>query len=89
MMCFLYVYFFLQSYFRQLENTILPIVYYRKEELCESVGGNEVTLLTITSRSTVSDINKRPFVVITARVHPGESNSSWVLKGLYQDEMFC
>ncbi|KAL4623526.1 cytosolic carboxypeptidase 4-like [Arapaima gigas] len=25
--------------------------------------------------------NKRPYVVLTARVHPGESNASWMMKG--------
>lgn len=24
----------------------------------------------------------RPYIFITARVHPGESNSSWVMRGL-------
>jgi hypothetical protein len=27
-------------------------------------------------------IQKRPYVVLSARVHPGESNSSWVIKGI-------
>lgn len=26
-------------------------------------------------------LGNRPYVVLTARVHPGESNASWVLKG--------
>lgn len=26
----------------------------------------------------------RPYIVITARVHPGESNSSWVMRGLLE-----
>lgn len=26
-------------------------------------------------------IGNRPYVVLTARVHPGESNASWVMRG--------
>ncbi len=27
-------------------------------------------------------IDERTFVILTARVHPGESNASWVMKGI-------
>jgi len=28
-----------------------------------------------------SDVEDRQYVVLSSRVHPGESNSSWVMKG--------
>jgi len=30
----------------------------------------------------VLDTENRPYVFLTSRVHPGESNASWVMKGL-------
>ena len=43
------------------------------------------TLLThCTSTETVSDMcvaGGKEYVVLSARVHPGESNSSWVMRG--------
>jgi murein tripeptide amidase MpaA len=39
-------------------------------------------LLTITEKGTQEEIANRKGIVITARVHPGESNSSFVMKGI-------
>ena len=38
-------------------------------------------MLTITSKSNLENLHKRKGVVITSRVHPGESVGSWMLKG--------
>ena len=27
-------------------------------------------------------VDERAFIILTARVHPGESNASWVMKGI-------
>ena len=37
--------------------------------------------LTITSRNNPENLAKRKGVVLTARVHPGESVGSWMMKG--------
>ncbi|CAD2217849.1 zinc carboxypeptidase [Angomonas deanei] len=66
------------------------------QSLCTSPGGVPVPLLTITSYYntmkkvpyTVEEIRQRPVVLLDARVHPGESNSSWVMKGLL-DFLLC
>lgn len=39
-------------------------------------------MLTITEKGTAEELKKRKGVVITARIHPGESNSSFVMKGI-------
>ncbi|XP_068626632.1 cytosolic carboxypeptidase 1-like [Battus philenor] len=56
--------------------------YLRAEPLCYSLNNNEVPLLTITADdSTSNPIVDRDIIFLSARVHPGESNSSWVMDG--------
>lgn len=61
--------------------------------MCRTLAGNKCEYITITSKekepsknTTVSaDQNPKPVkkgVFISARVHPGESNASWMMKGL-------
>jgi hypothetical protein len=55
----------------------------RQRVLCHSIAGNPVPLLIITDfASPASDIAARQAVVLTARVHPGETNSSWMMQGI-------
>lgn len=39
-------------------------------------------LLTITGPGSTKDLKERKGVVISARIHPGESNSSFIMKGI-------
>nr|XP_021189773.1 cytosolic carboxypeptidase 1 isoform X11 [Helicoverpa armigera] len=56
--------------------------YLRAEPLCYSLNNNEVPLLTVSAEDTPSNpIVDREIVFLTARVHPGESNASWVMDG--------
>ncbi|XP_045540869.1 cytosolic carboxypeptidase 1 isoform X2 [Papilio machaon] len=61
----------------------LPIgAYLRAEPLCYSLNNNEIPLLTITADDcTANPIVDREIIFLTARVHPGESNASWVMDG--------
>ena len=53
----------------------------RRRKLCDTLAGNACDLITITSFcSDPAALKARRAVVITARVHPGESNASWVMK---------
>nr|CAD7420447.1 unnamed protein product [Timema poppensis] len=65
------------------ETVVNPAVtFFRAESLCSSLNGNETPLLTITApESKYNPIASRELVFLTARVHPGESNSSWVMLG--------
>ena len=54
-----------------------------RSSLCTSVMGRSVDLLTIADFSPgTPPVEERPVVVVTARVHPGESCASWVARGM-------
>lgn len=54
--------------------------YLQESVLCKTLGGVEVPLLTITNFDEGEQTRKVVFVL--ARLHPGESASSWVAHGL-------
>ena len=44
---------------------------------------NECEALWLTDHSApAAEINARPVVAVSARVHPGESNASWMMQGI-------
>ncbi|KAK3852938.1 hypothetical protein Pcinc_040492 [Petrolisthes cinctipes] len=74
-----YTYTRLQSYLNHLEERDLRNdVFFSNQVLCHTLNANPVPLLTITSHHDVKD---KEVVLLTSRVHPGESNASWVLEG--------
>ncbi|XP_043280030.1 cytosolic carboxypeptidase 1-like isoform X2 [Venturia canescens] len=59
-----------------------PRILFRVESLCETLNCNESPILTITSAdSKINPIKDRKIIFLTSRVHPGESNASWVMHG--------
>ncbi|XP_038660765.1 cytosolic carboxypeptidase 1 isoform X6 [Scyliorhinus canicula] len=83
-----YTYSTLQMHIKKLEALHDPQqIYFRQDSICETLGGNPCPVLTITSvpefRSweNLYQFRNRPYIFLTSRVHPGESNSSWVMKG--------
>lgn len=58
---------------------------YNRKLLCLTNSGLPVPILTITaSKSTGKNIKKREGIVISSRVHPGETNSSFVFQGILE-----
>ena len=57
----------------------------KRKVMWHSLMGNPVDVLTITGFApTPLMLRKRKGVMITGRVHPGEANASWILKGLIE-----
>ncbi|KAL5004498.1 hypothetical protein ScPMuIL_017954 [Solemya velum] len=62
-------------------------VFFREQTLCTTLAGNAVPVMTITaqpksfSKEHVEELRDRPYIFLSGRVHPGECNASWVMKG--------
>jgi len=52
----------------------------KRELLCHSLSGLDVPLLVVTDSEV--PVEAKASVVVTARVHPGETMGSWMLEGL-------
>ncbi|XP_053538244.1 cytosolic carboxypeptidase 4 isoform X1 [Ictalurus punctatus] len=83
-----YTFATLQSHLQMLQRSLDPRkIFFRQQTLCNTLGGNACPLITITATPTshtskhLHQLRNRPCVFLTARVHPGECNSSWVMKG--------
>uniref|UniRef100_A0A672R5I6 Cytosolic carboxypeptidase 1 n=1 Tax=Sinocyclocheilus grahami TaxID=75366 RepID=A0A672R5I6_SINGR len=90
-----YTYSMLKMHLQKLSALRTAQIYYRQDDLCETLGGNSCPLLTITampgssSNDHISQFRSRPVMFLSARVHPGETNSSWVMKGTLEYLMSC
>jgi len=58
----------------------LPLV---RSLLCYTLSGHRCDLITITDFSAPPEvIRQREYIVLTARVHPGETCASWIMQGI-------
>jgi hypothetical protein len=82
--CFPYTYTNLQNYLSSLLNNpiLLQKNIIRHEIIGKSLSENNLDMLIITKfDSNFDDIALRPCIVLTGRVHPGESNASYAIQG--------
>eukprot|EP00794_Sanderia_malayensis_P009853 gene9853-10864_t len=77
----------MMDHLNKMESRMRPDVYYNRQLLCRTFLGNRCELLTITEKPkddppSIIAFRKRPYIVLTSRVHPGESCASWTMKGV-------
>ncbi|XP_005515140.2 cytosolic carboxypeptidase 3 isoform X3 [Columba livia] len=79
--CYPYTYSNLQEYLVAISKDPVKSKFCQIHILCRSLAGNIVYVLTVTNPPKSSEGAERKAVILTARVHPGETNSSWIMKG--------
>ncbi|KFU90656.1 Cytosolic carboxypeptidase 3, partial [Chaetura pelagica] len=79
--CYPYTYTNLQEYLVAISKDPVKSKFCKIHVLCRSLAGNMIYVLTITNPSPSGLNTERKAVILTARVHPGETNSSWIMKG--------
>mmetsp|Transcript_99000 Transcript_99000/g.280392 ORF Transcript_99000/g.280392 Transcript_99000/m.280392 type:complete len:1133 (-) Transcript_99000:326-3724(-) len=74
-----YTYTYLQEFLAELQANPYTARFLQRGMLCKTIAGLECDVLDIVEPG--DDAEQRPLAVVTARVHPGESNSSWMAQG--------
>lgn len=83
--CFPYTYSDLQEDLGRIEKDSSCANFYHRSTLTRTLAGNRCDYLTITSKDKDPRSAKalaKKGVFLSARVHPGESNASWMMKGV-------
>ncbi|KAE9135397.1 hypothetical protein PF007_g2577 [Phytophthora fragariae] len=86
--CYPYTYTRLQRFMLSMQKDPERRNTFKRRVMCKTIAGNNCDLLTITDFSQDDEkdaaARRRTAIVITARVHPGESNSSFVMHGILE-----
>ena len=72
----------MQDDLNAIQNNEARARYCSQRLLCRTLAGNNVYILTITSPASQEDLKRKSVIVLSARVHPGETPSSWIMRGI-------
>jgi len=82
--CYPYTYSDCQIYLQKMQKQATKSIL-KRTVLCKSLAGNDLDLLLITNfDSSEDEIAARKAIILTARVHPGETNSSFIMQGILE-----
>ena len=79
-----YSYTEVQALLDSYERDPVRSQFIHRKTLCRSLGGNNCDYLTITNKGTLEEIRAKRAVIISARVHPGETVGSWMMLGVLE-----
>ena len=79
-----YTYSDLQNDLNKIFSDPKRVNFISRQTLCETLAGNLCEYLSITGPGNPNEKAKRKGVFISARIHPGESNSSHIMKGVIE-----
>ena len=82
--CFPYTYTNLQRYLLSKSQDSKIASFFKRRLLCKTLAGNNCDLIVIAADPTTDgQVSKeRSTIVVSSRIHPGESQSSFMLQGL-------
>ena len=72
-----------RAHMQSLENNPSTAAHMRRTSLCRTLAGQQCDLITLTDFSANAEtMRQRPVIVLSARVHPGETGASHMMKGV-------
>ena len=81
--CYPYTYSQLLTFLQSLEKDPIRRKVFLKSKLCETIAGNSCYMLKITNfDSSPEEDEKKKGIILSARVHPGETSNSYVMEGI-------
>lgn len=77
---FPYSYTMCRTFLTSIQDNPAKKQWFRRKRLCHTIGNVECDFIGITNWAIPR--KEKKVIVVIARVHPGESNSSWIVHGL-------
>lgn len=77
-----YTYTDLRNDLQLIEQNEARAANFHRKVLCKTLAGEDCEVLTITNKDNFELASRRKGVILTARVHPGETVGSWMMRGL-------